>query len=411
MTENEKFLDISPPHKIDRQGLKRIKPRRPSKSFLNKKIFLTVFLFLIIGGTLFYFKSQKAEIKIWPETETVKIEKEITIKEGAILSFSSQVLPAVALKTESEESQKFPASYVSQEKKAEGTIRVYNFYSTTSLVLRAQTRFLSDGGKLFRAPERIVVPGKKLEKGKWLAGILDVKVVAAEPGDSYNIPPSKFSLPGLAGTNLYTLVYGESKEAMKGGFSGKGNQILAEDLEIAEDILTAKIEKANIETLRQKAAEQEQILLEETISHQVIEAVSSERVGENIEEFEFRAKLETNVLSFKKESLERFSKELINAQISEDEIFWPETLELNWQTKESDLEKGEISLSLEISAKISDKIEKSALVDTLAGKSMSEALFLLKNQFEKVEIKISPFWLKRIPKDPQKIELEFILAP
>jgi len=203
MAENEKFLDILPPHKIDTRGLKITKkPRKQRRFSRNKKaIFLFMGLILIFGAGLFYLKNQKIEVKIWPATQAIEAEREITLREGVLPDFASLILPAVILETEDEETQKFSASYVAQAKKAEGIIRVYNAHSTTPLSLTAQTRFLSEGGKLFRTPQRIIIPGKERRGGRWVPGQLDVRVVAAEPGENYNIGPSKFSLPGLAGTN------------------------------------------------------------------------------------------------------------------------------------------------------------------------------------------------------------------
>lgn len=408
MSEKTKFLDISPPHKIDHEELKRVRPERSSLLF-NKKNFLILLLFLIFGGVFIWFKTQKTEIKVWPATETVKLEKEITLQEKALFNFASLLLPATVLEVEKTESQKFPSSFIPQQKKAEGIIKVYNLYSTSPLTLRAQTRFLSDSGKLFKAPEKISIPGKKLEKGKWLAGILDVKVVAVEDGEDYNIPPSKFSLPGLVGTNLYTLVYGESLEPMAGGSTSGGHQVLAGDLETAENVLVEKIKKANVDSLKQKADREERILLEDMISHQVIETSSSEKAGSAVKEFGFTAKVKTKVFSVKRETLEELAKELINSQISKNKTLWEKTLNLQWEIKESNLEEQKVVLTLKISAKVSEKIEKPALLDTLTGKPTSEALFLLKNQFERAEIKTTPFWLRRIPKDPKKIDLQFIL--
>lgn len=410
MREKEKkYLDILPPQKIDRDDFEKMREKRERKVFLKRKFFW-IFLSILIGGSaLFYFKFQKVEIEIWPVTEKIRGEKEIIAKRGGSFNLSSLVLPALLLEEEKRASQKFPASYVTQERKAEGIIRVYNAYSTTPLTLRAQTRFLSDRGKLFRSFERITIPGKRYEKGKWIPGSIDVKVRAVKAGKEYNIPPSKFSLPGLAGTNLYTLVYGESFEPMKGGFSGKGHLVLAEDMERAEKVLREKLEKANVNYLHQKALQEGFILLEETITHQVLEATSSEEVGNVSEEFEFSVRMKTTALALEREKLEKLAQEIILSQMEEGKMFWPETLKVKWEIKKSDMEKGEVLISLEIFAKISEKIEKNALLEVVAGKSIQETFFILKNQFEKIEIKTTPFWLRKIPKDPERIEIKFIL--
>lgn len=408
--QEEKFLDIAPPHKINTEGLKMRRPQREKKSFLwLKKLLLPLCLLLLIVGAFFSFQSRRVEIKIWPETQTIKLEKEITFKEGAIADFSTLTLPLSILEVEEEKSQKFPASYVAQERKAEGTIRVYNLYSTTPLSLVARTRFLSEEGKLFRTTKKITIPGKKLEGGKWVPGTLDVQVVAAEPGEDYNIPPSHFSLPGLAGTNLYTLVYGESKEPMRGGFSGQGRQVLKEDIETAKDVLKKKLAEENEAALQRKAEAQEKILLKENILHKITATSLSAERGAAVEEFSCKVKLKSQAFALPKETLEKLAKEVIESNLEKGKIFWEKTLNLDWKVQDQDWEAREVKILLEISAKTSEKIEKPALLDSLAGKSIREALFLLKNQFPQAEIESTPFWLNKIPNDLNKINLEIEL--
>jgi hypothetical protein len=198
---------------------------------------------------------------------------------------------------------------------------------------------------------------------------------------------------------------------MVGGFSGKGHQVLATDIEAAENILAAKINKANIETLKQRAREKGQVLLEETAFRQILKSSSSEKAGTVVKEFELTVRVRTRIFSFSKQELQRIGKELVSIQMPENKMFWEESLIVDWQLKEEDIEEGRAILSLKISAKISDKIEKTALLDILAGKSISEAIILLRDRFERAEIVMPPFWLGGIPEDIQRTKIEFLIDP
>lgn len=421
MAENKVFYDILPPQRSARQvetpEIEQKKQRRErttqkkdgGRGTGRKLVILFLILIIFGGGYLFYLKMQRVEIKIWPATESLNIEKEIMAQQGATIDPALSTLPVSILEIEKSDSQKFPSSFVAEERKAEGTIRVYNLYSIGILTLRVQSRFLSDSGKLFIAQEKIVIPGKVMEKGKWVPGSVDVKVVAAEPGSDYNIAPTKFSLPGLVGGNLYTLVYGESLSSMKGGASGRGHQILSEDLESAEKIISAKIKQANIENLRKKAEEADSVLIEETAVHQVVEKSASEPLGAAVDEFTYNIKVKTKVLSFKQGTLEEAVEEMLASQAPKEKMVWEESVKTSWEAKDKDIEKGKAFLVLKISAKLSDKFNKNELLDNISGKSINETVFLLKNQFEKAEIKSVPFWLKRVPKSLEKIKLEIII--
>ncbi len=410
MPDKEKFLDIVRPQTINREILKEMKDKRLTKPFFNKRNALIIFSIIIIGSLFFYFQAEhKAEIKIWQTSENLSLEQETILRKGAYFDFEELTLPVYVLEIQREDSQNFSASLVTQEEKAEGIVRVYNLFSTAPLTLVAQTRFLSDGGKLFRTPERIVIPGKRMERGKWVPGTLDIKVRAIQPGENYNIPPAKFSLPGLAGTALFALVYGESFNPMSGGFSGKRYQVLAQDIEAAEKALFEAVRRTNIRDLRLKAVRQGKVILEEIFSYQIVTKASSEKPGTFVQEFKFNINLKDQVFALKQEDLKKFAQKAINVQLPEDKFFWPESLNLDWQVKEIDWEEGTAILLLNISVKISDRIEKYGLLESIAGQPIDQASLFLKNQFKKAEIEISPFWLNRIPENYEKIKLEFFL--
>lgn len=413
----EKFLDIAPPQRIERREFKRALERErphPIISFINKgkRVFFPLLLLVVLAGLFLSLSGRKAAVTIWPLADILRVQKEVVLKEGGSLDLASLVLPSELLEVEKTVSQTFPTSFVAQKKKAEGMIKVYNSYSTAPLTLRAQTRFLSDGGKLFKAPERLVVPGKKQEGGRWVPGVLEVRVEAAEPGEDYNISPSTFSLPGLAGTALYTLVYGESEEAMRGGFSGRGHQLLAEDLETAEEVLRKKVAGEGFQDIINKAG-QGRVVLEETLFYETLASSSSEEVGSLAEEFTLTLRFKAKAFSFQKEDLDKMVREILEGQLPKGRRLWEEGLKLSWEMREVSsvapegrgAKQEEPVLALKVSVPVYEEVDLRGLKDSLAGKSRSEALFLLKNQFEKAEIKIFPFWLKKIPQDPQRVEV------
>jgi len=59
-----------------------------------------------------------------------------------------------------------------------------------------------------------------------------VDVVAAAPGEKYNIEPSTFSVPGLAGTPQYAFITAQSFEKFTGGSNEIVPQVTKEDLEM-----------------------------------------------------------------------------------------------------------------------------------------------------------------------------------
>src|SRR4030043_705672 len=227
--EEEKEPELKPKKK-SRVSLGSFAQKAPMSSFKKGLIFSLFFLVLL--GIFCYVVLSKAEINVWPETETLNLEEKASIdKNASVIDSILKIIPAETFQKEKTVVQTIPASgQVLKEEKAQGTIRVYNAYSTSPQVLITTTRFVSSDGKVFRTPVKVTIPGATNEGGKFVPGQIDIKVVADQPGKEYNIAPTKFSIPGFAGTEKYTKFYGESFETMTGGFQEEVAKVTEKDL-------------------------------------------------------------------------------------------------------------------------------------------------------------------------------------
>jgi hypothetical protein len=98
---------------------------------------------------------------------------------------------------------------------ARGTITIYNTQSKPQSLV-AQTRFATPAGLVYKIQKAVTIPAGTNDA----PGTVSAEVVAAEPGATYNIPPSSFTVPGLADSPQATAVYGRSSAPMAGGASG-----------------------------------------------------------------------------------------------------------------------------------------------------------------------------------------------
>ena len=403
---SQKIFDILPPEKIKREIKEEKKKRHEFKvSFYIPLVLISVFLFC-------YFTLSKATIEIWPESEVLTFETKITVdKKSEQLDIENKVIPGEIFKAEKTIAEEFSSSGSAlKEKKSEGVIRVYNEYSTNKQILIARTRFVSADGKLFRTPIKVTIPGGRYEKGKFVSGYLDVNVKADQPGPEYNIGPSTFSIPGFAGTARYTKFYGKSFKDMTGGVSQKIPQVTKDDLDKAQKTLKEKVLDESKITLKEKIP-QGFILLENTISSEILETFSLTQEKEEKEKFNFQVKAEATALVFQAEDVENLAKEYIVSQISADKKLYQESLKLSYSPETIDLDIGKISLYLSMEAKIYSDIGQDNLKKGLRGKSLSETRIFLENQPEIVNVKISfwPFWVKKVPDDIEKIEMKLKL--
>lgn len=408
----KEVIDIIPPEKIEESNplpLKKKGFKKPERRIRLRKFWFFLVLILIIAGLGYGFAFSRVEIEIWPKMDTfesgLKITVDSKVKEA---DWSAKIIPGYFLEEQNSFSQQFPASgKIVKDKKAEGVIRVYNNYSGLSQSLRANTRFMAASGEVFRTPTRIVVPGKKTEKGKEVPGYIDIKVIADQPGPEYNIEPTSFSIPGLVGTALYTKFYGRSSKPMTGGFKGETPQVTKEDLEKAEAAVVKRLKTEGEQVLERKAVDSDSILLKETFKQEVKATSSSAKTGAEVENFDFLAKVKSTALVFKKEDVSK----LILDQAPQGMKLYEKSLDVNWKLKELDLTQGKITLDLEFLGEIYFDLDQLVLRKELKEKSLLEAKKFLekKPEISKVEINSWPFWVKKIPRDLNKIKLKLKL--
>jgi len=400
----KKFFDIIPPKQIEVHPQKV----RSKRTFPKRFVFFLCLFLLVLGMAVFVFIFfSKIKIDIWPEKESLDLEQKITIdpnlKETALdFWLENKVIPGKVFQDERSASQEFTASGKSvKEEKSKGKIRVYNNYSTSPRTL-VPSRFVSSEGKLFWSVEKTIIPGGRYEKGKLIPGEVDVDVVAAEPGEDYNIGPSTFALPALAGTPLYTAVYGKSSSAMTGGFKGEVHQVSKEDLDKAETILTDKLKKESKDFF-QTSLSNDYDLLEETLSQEVIEKKSSVGALALAESFGYSIKLKSQIIGFNKADIENFVRNFVISTVPEGKKLQEESLEINYSLDSAVSN----SLNLKIKGKIYSDINISELKRALVGKSRSEGKIFLENlpQLSNVKIKFWPFWQRKISENIEKLEI------
>jgi len=415
---SKKFFDIFPPkYKQSSRPEDNITEQQSELPQLSprKKIILGVAAFVFITGILLYFKLPRLNLEIWPQTDLLNLNEKIIIdKTVDKIDLENKIIPAEIIEEEKELWQEFSSTgSATKEGKAEGIIRLYNKYNPpTPISLKATTRFLSDSGKYFRAPDKIYIPVAQIKNGKVVPSSVDVKVEAIEAGDEYNIDPAKFSVPGLVGTPYYYSIYGESLASMKGGFAEDLRQVTQLDLQEAENNTTKKLLNDIESSLRNKISS-EYILLDNAISKEVTEATPLVKAGATVEKFKFEAKAKARALVFKKSELENFIKEFIRSRIGDSKKIFEESLKINYTPERVDLSEGNIVLDTTFSIKVYPAIDNEKITNLLGGKSAGEIKETIYRNFPReisqVQINFWPFWVKNAPKDIKRINIKLNL--
>ncbi len=153
------------------------------------------------------------------------------------------------------------------ERKASGTIVIYNDFGTASQRLIKNTRFESPEGLIYRINESVVVPGQKVVSGQTVPGSVEALVYADEPGERYNIGLTDFTIPGFKGDVRYSKMYARSKIAMAGGFIGAVKKVADEDMARVREEIQVVLKEDLLEQVRGQIPETMVVLngLEKTV--------------------------------------------------------------------------------------------------------------------------------------------------
>ena len=375
--------------------------KRKKSSFIFK-IIISFFIFAIV--VIFFYvilnKISSTTVNISPFKEIVEIDSRLRAYVDPTitgLSFETMQLSA-------EDSTKVaPTGISSGGQKSSGKITVYNNYSNAPQKLIVNTRFEAKDGKVFRIKEPIVVPGM---------GITEATVYADQAGESYNIEPTDFTIPGLKGGPRFGKVFAKSKTAMIGGTSGNTMIVKKEDLDGIRISLREKIKDRLLSMLSTQKPEG-YLLFDNAIKIEYSENSENPKVGQSsVSPMTFNIKGVATGYLFKKDSLSKALADNNSGKFivrsPKNDIVSVENIEaLNFDFISTNSQNKEVIINLKGKADfvwIIDTVKLLRDVASYKGKDYN-SIFQDYPAIEKANIVSSPSWWKSVPKDPSKIKL------
>lgn len=184
------------------------RPGQSSSKFPYKTLFSTTLVIAASFGALYYFSSTSVEIT--PATISAAVQGPFTATPGTG-DLPYEIITAQKIASQSVQSSGTKAA----ESNASGTVTIYNTQSKAQKLI-TNTRFATTAGLIFRIHSAVTIPAGTSAK----PGSVTATVYADAAGDSYNVNPTDFTIPGFAGTPQASQVYARSTSAMTGGASG-----------------------------------------------------------------------------------------------------------------------------------------------------------------------------------------------
>jgi hypothetical protein len=381
--------------------------RKKGKSFKKIAIWSCSIVVVAVLAYLAAAVLPKAEIKIttkkseWNYMDSVSADKGVSQ-----FSADSNKIPAEVFSLAKNFSFSFPATGKGNvEIKASGKITIYNNYSSSPQVLVANTRLMSPDGKIFRLNGKITVPGASIVGGKIVPSKTEVSVLADKAGPEYNIGPvSRFSIPGFQGSDKYQGFYGESFEAMKGGFVGVRAYPTDADIKQAKEKSYSDL-KDYIDSL---------LISQMPEGFKIIEgarqfSVTKEEAGQEVDDkgnFTFFIEGKSSIIGFKEKDEVSLMELFGRKELGDD--FRISSSSAEYGAGRADFKAGTISFALDFKG----VFERPVNIEEFKSKALSmpekdiKSLISSYDNIEKATISFWPFWVNGVPSKLDKVKVE-----
>ena len=292
---------------------------------------------------------------------------------------------------------------------AQGTVTIVNDYSSEPQRLLPETRFISASGKIFKlGSKEIIVPGREATK----PGTIPATLYADEPGPSYNIDSTDFTIPGFKEAGLeekYNKIYASSTGSFTGGALTTEWYITDEQEAQAERELQKQLQE-RLSLKLEKEKTEELMLIDNTtrIHYKPITSVFSDSKETGL----VTGRGTIFAAAIGEEQLKKFVTGKLLEEDREESLVMlnPDVLDMSHGGGAIDFEhQRTLNISLSGSPLFSSVIDEEAFKNSIRGLKKKDIIDFFENthSVDRAQVIVRPFWRKSISKDIEKITLSF----
>lgn len=363
---------------------------------------------VLVVVLLFFFP--KAKVVVTPRIDDIQLEMEMTLDTASQeVNTETGVVPAQIFSTELSLTRSFQATGVSGEiRSSRGEITIFNTFSTEPQTLIARTRFESPEGKIFRIQKAVTVPGAtKKPDGSLEPGRLSVEVVADKPGAEYNIDPTKFTIPGFAGSPRFDKFWAESAQKFSGGGEGEALVVSSQDVESARQAMESALKKSLTSAIQQRLGDNF-VLVTPSIEVEFGEGGPEPGVDAAAELFDYTLSGKAKGFAYLGQQADQLFNAKLQPLLTDKRTAVDSTRSLTFEIIEQNFESGIGRYKTTLDQKAIWRVDKQKLAAELAGKSETEAKSLLENLQEVTGAEFTIWALgskSRLPSNPDRIDV------
>lgn len=362
----------------------------------TKIISFFLLLVLAIIFLVLHFALARATIKVVSNRQDTSDNVLVEMQDQSAQNISPESILGKIITVEFEMTATSTASQSTTESaKAGGYVTIYNNYSE-SQTLVATTRLLTPDQKLYRLRDRVVVPS---------ASSVQVWAEADQAGDEFVIGPTTFTIPGLW-PDLQTLIYAETKTGLTKQ-SQPTYTATQEDLEALKTKFQSTAKAQALTMINDQLSDNLKISDKRLFMN--YETIESTLVGSQTREITLTQKITARGLVFDEADLVNATQnKYLKTLDSDQKLVEFDSQNLTYDIVEINPENSQAILSINVLATIASAgqafdIDK----DQLVGKTAQQVREYLESlNISDAEIKLSPFWVKKVPKIKDHIIIE-----
>ena len=397
-------------------GPKTRRIKVPDFGSFRKKLFIggilgTALIAFLVWAMVF---APAATIIITAKTSAEAISDSLILSETATTSFDNKTLRVISKEYKKDQTLDFEATGQDNVgQKSAGVITIYNCDDTDGFTIVAGTKFVSvSSGLVYKNSDAIQVPAMTGKASTCQstathdgAGVKQANVSAEKAGEAYNIQSGSYDVSGFS----YVYITGT---AMSGGTTKIAKVVTDTDVIKAKEKLANTTDEVAVADLT-KQFNSDQIAITSSLSVSRADATSTPAVGQ---ESTGVAKLTSSVTYKMYVANKSEVKTLLNQQL-EKLISGKKNTKIYSDgvdtAKITNFEKTDKVMSANLStiARLGPVISEQDVKELAKGERYGQVQSMLEAipGIESVDIKFSYFWVATVPRDTNKIKVEFKL--
>lgn len=349
-----------------------------------------LFITLALVGTIIFMSSKRASITIITKSEPLEVTDTLVLDPKN----SAAVVPGFATTTVVEYEKVFsPEGTRSEDVAAVGEVTLINETAIPQSLI-ATTRVLSKEGVLFRLTNAVTVPAQ---------GSIKASVYADVKGQSGNIAPTTFTIPGL-NEDKQKVIYAKSENAMSGGVRTFG---------VVEQADVTKAEKTMLEEMKTKGSAVLGLYVSEGMAglFDVVQYTFDPvaEVGKEVDSFTIKGKATVVGVWYDTAKVKTFAEDMLKKRVIDNsEVLSSIESNPSITLEKYDLSLGTANLTVSHRGLVNiDENSKELEKTNFFGKSEDEVkryVMSLKH-VEGVEMSFKPLWNRSVPRVANNVEI------